>query len=149
MSLMNDWFIQKLNSQLVTFDDDTCELLLCQQSAFELCCALIQESKDSLKKRSRQRRSVVIRARSFLANIFHALGREVFLLCSIAVSISKLSEIASGVLLPEIRKWWETQSCPLGVTTVATALCDANSIGTFISLFRSPQTLDSRESVSS
>jgi hypothetical protein len=133
----NDWFNQKLGGQLATFDDNTCQLLSYQQTSFNSACTLLGESAESLRTRSRQQRSVVVRARQFLADIFQGLGPEVFLLCTLAVPTTKLAEIASSILFPAIREWWDVQSRPLGLARTATALC-TNYISTAILLIRSP-----------
>jgi hypothetical protein len=133
----NDWFNQKLGGQLATFDDNTCQLLSYQQTSFNSACTLLEESAESLRTRSRQQRSVVVRARQFLADIFQGLGPEVFLLCTLAVPTTKLAEIASSILFPAIREWWDVQSRPLGLARTATALC-TNYISTAILLIRSP-----------
>jgi len=129
----NDWLIEKLGKELAIFDNDTSSLLLNQDHAFKLYCDLLGEDAERLAKRLSSRRSVRLQARELLTNVFRFLGPKVFLLFTLAVSISKLSEIAPHTRLPKIRSWWETAPHLLGLAVVAKELCEANSISTLIS----------------
>jgi len=71
-----------------------------------------------------------LRARTFLLDVFTGLSSEVFLLCTLAVSITDLSKISHKNIFPTLREWWKTASHPRGLIEVANELCAANSIGT-------------------
>lgn len=125
-------FVERLETERATFDDDTHPLPKYQKDAFELCCILLQEDTASLAQRSKQHRSSRLRARTLLIDVFNGLGAGVFLLCTLAATITKLSTITHSDLFPKFRAWWKTSEHPHGLTECAEGLCEAKSIGAFI-----------------
>ena len=102
-----------------------------QSGAFDAWCALLRESDVSLADRSRQRRSSRVRARALIISVFLKLGAEVFLLCALSTSISKLADNPKKEdLIHDLQIWWAAVLHPQGLTRTATAVCEANSIGT-------------------
>jgi len=99
----NDWLIKKLGKELATFDNDMSSLLLNQDHAFILYYDLLGEDTEKLARQSSSRRSVRLQARELLTDVFRSLGPKVFLLFTLAVSISKLSKIAPQTCLPKIQ----------------------------------------------
>jgi len=98
----NNWLIKKLGKELAIFNNNISLLLLNQDYTFKLYCDLLGEDAERLVKRSLSYRSVRLRAHELLINVFQSLGPKVFLLFTLAVSISKLSEIAPHTRLPKI-----------------------------------------------
>ncbi len=125
-------FFERLEMERATFDDEAHPLPKYQKDAFESCCKLLQEDAASLAQRSKQHRSSRLRARTLLIDVFNGLGTEVFLLCTLATTITKLSTITHSDLFPKLRAWWKTAEHPHGLTECANGLCDVNSIGAFI-----------------
>lgn len=125
------WFVELLECERATFDDDAYPLPKHQKDAFEVCCELLKEEETSMAKRSKQRRSTRHRAHTLLCDVFSGVGPEVFLLCTLCTTISKLATVSLKSLIPELRRWWKTVSHPAGLTETARELCEANSISFF------------------
>lgn len=66
---------------------------------------LLAETEESLAKRSRQRRSVRLRARYF-ANKVYSINTELFILCTLSYSISGLPTIVSELFYSQLKEWW-------------------------------------------
>ena len=126
------WFVELLDCERATFDDDAYPLPKHQKDSFELCCELLKEEETSMAKRSKQRRSTRYRARTLLSDVFSGVGLEVFLLCTLCTTISKLATVSLKTLIPELRRWWKTVSHPAGLTETARELCKANSISSLV-----------------
>ncbi|KAF2195936.1 hypothetical protein GQ43DRAFT_296906 [Delitschia confertaspora ATCC 74209] len=62
-------------------------LLLGQINAFTVYYEILQQDKQSFAGRPKQRRNERQRVRDTTADLFTAVGKEVFLLCTIAVSV--------------------------------------------------------------
>lgn len=128
----SEWLISTLRREMTTFDDTTSSLLERQNKAFSLHCDLLREDEASLETRSSSTRSVRLRAREVLKNIFQVLGPEIFLLCTLSVSITKLGEIAPRTRISTLQSWWDAIEPPQGLVTIAKAKCDENAIETLI-----------------
>jgi hypothetical protein len=126
------WFIEQLESIRLTFDDDTYPLSKHQNDAFQRCYELLKEDAISLAKRSKQRRSVRLRARNLLVDVFKSTGRDTFLLCILAACISTLAKVKIKGLVPALRQWWMTVSHPKGLTGTANQVCEANLIDSLV-----------------
>jgi hypothetical protein len=122
--------MERLELEKSTFDDDAHPLLRHQQDAFQLCCDLLRDNPMSQTQKSTKHRYSRLRARTFLLDVFTGLGADVFLLCTLAVSITDLSKISHKSTFPTLREWWKTALHPRGLTEVANEICAANSIGT-------------------
>ncbi|KFZ04063.1 hypothetical protein V501_09252, partial [Pseudogymnoascus sp. VKM F-4519 (FW-2642)] len=116
-----------------TFDDDTYPLPQHQKHSFDLYVELFQEDAISFAKRSKQRRSARLKARTLLSDVFIALGSQVFFLCALAVAISTLDTVEIKGLVPTLRQWWTTVSHPKGLVETANQVCTASSISALIS----------------
>ena len=68
----------KLEEELANFDDQLRPLLSWETPAVESYRDLFQEDANSLRKRSKQRRSERRHVRTLFADIFKAAGQEVF-----------------------------------------------------------------------
>jgi hypothetical protein len=132
MPCPTDELISRLDDALSTFDDSIVDLLPPQRRMFRSWSSVLQENEESIAKRSRAQRSVVLRTRQLLADIFQTVGKEVFFLCAITFSVSKLNLIVSKVQLRQIRSWWSKQRPPRGLVETASSFCNASSIGTSI-----------------
>ena len=76
------------------------------------------------------------RVQVLLADLFSSLGTEVFLLCTLAASITDLSRVDQHGLLPRVGEWWNNVSHPAGLTAVAGESCDSTSIRSAIDRIR-------------
>jgi hypothetical protein len=121
-------FLKKLTREKAKLNESDNLLSDRQGRAFRLCCDLLRENAASLATRSKSRRSVRLRARSLLADVFTSLGPEVFLLSTLGTSISDLATIPTRGLIPELRGWWKAASHSKELTELAHQACDANSI---------------------
>lgn len=126
-------FIEQLERERATFGDGACHLSTYQTGPFQLYCELLREDATSLAKRSKQRRSVRLRARTLLVDVFSDLGCEMFLLCTLTTTISTLATIPIKGLVPALRRWWKGVSHPNGLAETANKVCESNSINALIS----------------
>ena len=92
----------------------------------------LKEEETSMAKRSKQRRSTRYRARTPLSDVFSGVELEVFLLCTLCITSSKLATVSLKILIPELRRWWKTVSHSAGLTEPARELCKANSINSLM-----------------
>ena len=125
-------FIEKLEIERARFGNDAHPLPNHQNTAFESSCELLQENAASLNHRSKPQRNLRLRARTLLIDVFVGLGPEVFLLCTLAAAVTKLSTISQRDLFPNLRAWWNIAEHPHGLTECANGLCDSKSIGALI-----------------
>lgn len=104
-SLFKVWFQPRLESQL----SRTPSILPDRQNGqLKRWAEVLTESNESLKRRSKQRRSVRSRARNFAKNV-HAIAADLFVLCSLSFAISVLPSIPDGSFYDYLRNWWTTQ----------------------------------------
>jgi hypothetical protein len=134
-----DPLITELDRALATFDDSSSVLPSSQQKRFKSCCTTLQESNENLAKRSKSQRSIIMRVREVLADLYCTVSKEVFVLCAITVSNARLNKLAPSVRLPRIRRWWADQSPPQGLVDTTMAMCDANDIEAVIASYRQEQ----------
>jgi len=127
--------IEQFETERQNFSESACPLLPKQSDGFDAWCNLLQESATSLVKRSRQHRSRRLRARTLLGNVFSKLGPEVFLLCTLATTISKLAETRREDFVTKLQIWWTKASHPQGLTQTANKICEDNSIATLVAQF--------------
>jgi hypothetical protein len=73
------------------FGDEIYPLSTYQNVRFESCYQLLLEDKVSLDRGSLQRKSKRIRVRNLLVDVLLGLGSEVFLLCTLATTITQLA----------------------------------------------------------
>jgi hypothetical protein len=99
----NIWLIEQLEKERAIFDDNTYPLLSDQTDAFKSCYDLQREDAVSLEKRSKQRRSQRVPARTLLMDVFLGVGPEVFILCVLALPMSKLDKLKPKGLILERR----------------------------------------------
>ena len=112
--------IQDLNTELSYFDDNSTPLLSSQLDSYTVVYSLLTQTDDNLSK---QRRSERARLRNLLTDVFLILGTEVFLLCAIAIPITKLSTADQKAFIHELRLWWDSSPRPRGLTIQAASLC--------------------------
>lgn len=125
-------FIKQLDEVKELFRETKVSLSTYQKHQFEECFTLLREDELTPVKGERRedRRK---RTRTLLADVFLVLGSEVFLLCTLAASITKLSEIRQRKLIPALQKWWNDTAHPQGLTETAAELCRDYSISTLVS----------------
>ena len=121
-------FIKVLEEELSTFTDRSAPLLSYQLESLKTCYDLLQENKETTKKRSKQRRSEILRARALLTDIYLRVGAEVFLLCAIAAPISTLEKFKPKLLIPKLQEWWRQGLHPKGLEDAAGELCSDNIV---------------------
>ncbi|PSN58861.1 hypothetical protein BS50DRAFT_450900, partial [Corynespora cassiicola Philippines] len=107
-----DWLIARLEEGKKEFIDETFPPNSGQLRSFALYLALFKESQQSLMKRSKQRRSVRLRARDILVDIFFGIGKDLFLLCIFKVPISKLGTLKQRSLVVKLSDWWSHTTHP-------------------------------------
>jgi hypothetical protein len=119
--------IEHLKAERCTFNENAYELLKRQEKAFKLCCDLLKSDLMSQTQISSKQRYMKLRAQTFLFDVFNSLGAEMFLLFTLAVSITDLSKTLGG-LFPALQEWWNGVGHPHGLTETALQLCDMNSV---------------------
>ncbi|KAK5079437.1 hypothetical protein LTS08_000013 [Lithohypha guttulata] len=124
------WLINELKIQKDTFDDTTYPLPSYQLTKFESCIQLLQESTKSLSHRSSPQSGRRTRVRVLLKDIFLALNSEVFLLCTLAASITTLADVAQQGLIRDLGNWWKETAHPQGLSGIGSKLCDTFSVST-------------------
>jgi len=125
-------FIKVLDETKAAFRETRLSLSTYQRQRFEECYNLLQEN-DSSPVRGDRRQDRRKRTRNLLIDVFLVLGSEVFLLSTLAASITKLSEVRQRQLIPTLQKWWNDTTHPQGLTDTAVELCDLYSISTLAS----------------
>ncbi len=128
MTTTSKSLIELLETERRAFDDDAYPLPKHQIDRFRSCCELLVEDDDSLRKRSKQRRSCRAKVKTLLGDVFLSVGPEVFLLCTIAATISTLGQVVLSHLVPDLRRWWNAVAHPTGLTKTANTLCKIHSI---------------------
>lgn len=105
-----------------------------------------------MTNRSKQRRSTRSRVHTLLRDVFLCVGPEVFVLCTLSTSISKLATVSLENIIPELRRWWKAVSQPRGLTETARELCEASSINSLMAPNQKRQhsktTIDAEQTVS-
>lgn len=114
---------ERLRKELETFDDDARPLLSSQLNAFQACSKLIKEQPLARMQITKKQRYGRLRGRTFLLDVFHNLGPELFILCCLTISISELSRIGQKDAVPKLREWWKCVNHPRGLTEIAGTLC--------------------------
>lgn len=128
--------IDSIKTALTQFNDQPCPLLLSQLELFRCYLEILREDTTSLAARSKQRRSERQRVRDTVVDIYVAVGKEVFVLCVIAVQASKITHKATKDLIPSLRQWWKTAPRPELLTTTTEEVCGTYSIESLISSSR-------------
>jgi hypothetical protein len=107
--------IPLLESQRKLFSETKDDLLDSQTEQLAQCLELWLVPDSESRQASRKK------ARTFLAYLFNdkALGADVFLLCGLGISVTKLGTVNSTEAVYEIRKWWRQVEHPLGLTETA------------------------------
>jgi hypothetical protein len=128
-----NWLLEAIEAERASFNDEKVPLLSCHAAALKTAIKLLQEDEGSLKKRSKQRRSERLKARTLLVDIYTGVGPEVFMLCVFATTITKLEKVPPKVAVPQLRALWKTKRLPKGFSETTTELCNAYSIDALIS----------------
>lgn len=128
--------LKLLEDELKTFDDNASPALSSHLTAVSSVCHLFEDSvhkpvkqnnenRKSERGLSKQNLSIRSKVRNLLEDIFVSLGQEVFFLCIISITISKLGKIKPEYFIPQLRIWWHSANPwrPRGLTTVAAKLC--------------------------
>jgi len=128
--------VNLLEAELATFSDRLVPLLSYQIQAIQTVYDLLNEDGESIQNRSKQRRSEVSRARELLIDTYLRIGPEVFLLCTIALSISALAKLKPQQILPELDQWWKSAEHPEGLKSAAEKFCNENHVDSIVSSYR-------------
>ncbi|KAL1979103.1 hypothetical protein VTN96DRAFT_6845 [Rasamsonia emersonii] len=104
-----------LDAQRKLFSEVKEDLVDSQKEQLDLCLQLWRTSDASSRQWARAR------ARSFLVMVYNdkALGAEVFLLCGLGISVTRLGTIDPVEALSEVRKWWRRVEHPRGLAETA------------------------------
>lgn len=126
-----------LEEEMATFSDVPLPLLSYQLNGFESYYGILRESEESLAGLSRQRRSERTRICDLLADVFVAVGAEVFLLCVFAVPITALAAITPKSCIRSLQTWWNaTTSRPRALKLAVEQICKPLCIGALVSSLR-------------
>ena len=123
----NKWLIENLDAEIAKFDESAYDLPEHQIKALESCLKLVADG-DKPAGFSRQRQDERKHARTALTDIFTGVAPEVFLLCCLSTSISRLTKVVRTSLVPDLRRWWKATSPPQGLVDSAKELCQNYSI---------------------
>lgn len=104
-SLFESWLRPRLEYQTSRIHSTLSDR---QQDQLNSWVEILTETDDSLKRRSKQRRSVRSRARSFAKRVY-SIAVELFVLCSLSGTISDLPTISDGAFYDQLLRWWRTQ----------------------------------------
>jgi hypothetical protein len=126
---LEDEFVKQVENEEAKFDDDTCPLRDDQLAAFHSCCELFQQDLTLVSKAQRYR---VLRTRKLLRDVFLHIGVEVFLLCSLATSITVLGKLDLEDLFPKLRRWWKSVTTRTGLRETARKLCADNKVSDLV-----------------
>ena len=96
--------------------------------AFKRWNDLILEDEASLLRRSSARRSIRRRARALLRDIYQAQGPDVFLLCTLATSATRLATVDPKGITTSVEGWWNTVVHPNSLSAAARRICGEFSI---------------------
>jgi hypothetical protein len=128
--------VESIKTAFAQFNEQPCPLLLSQLESIRCYLEILREDSISLAARPKQRRNERQRVRDTLVDIYIAVGREVFVLCVIAVPASKITRKATKNLIPSLREWWKTAPRPESLTATTEEVCSTFSIASLISSFR-------------
>ena len=117
----NKWLLENLDAEIAKFDESAYNLPKHQIKALELCLKLIAGEGEA--EFSRQRREARQHARTALTDTFSGVAPEVFILCCMSTSVSRLAQVVRTSLVPDLRKWWKATSPPQGLVDSAKELC--------------------------
>ncbi|KAH7459892.1 hypothetical protein FOMA001_g19868 [Fusarium oxysporum f. sp. matthiolae] len=110
-----------LDEEVSWFDDNVTQLLAPQLEALSAINNIMQAAREDRlpKQRLAERR----RIRSLMADVLLILGQEMFLLCAMALPVSKLLSIKHKLLFKILQEWWRSSPRPRGLTTTAVRFC--------------------------
>lgn len=116
VKLLPSELINLLEAERRTFSEDLHDLTDSQRKQYDLCLSLFHTDDTGF---SRQRGYTRGRARSFLTDVYKALGADALLLSILAAAISRLGTVSSKDAVPAIRQWWSVVAHPRCLTTIA------------------------------
>jgi hypothetical protein len=133
-------FIQLLEAKAKTFHENNRSLRTEEEKLFKSWLTLLEETYDTLEERSTSWRSTRVQARTLLCDIFAKIGPEVFLLCTLTTTISKLAEPnLRKNCVPALEAWWMTTTAPKRLTELASERCKKHSISNTVADLGSPE----------
>lgn len=112
-----------LDEEVSYFDDNATQLLSPQLESFSTISKIMSEIDE--EKITKQRKADRIRIRSVMTDVLLMLGPEMFLLCAVALPISRLLSVKHRMLFKILRDWWNISPRPRGLTTTAVRFCGA------------------------
>lgn len=137
------WLIDNLEAELAKFDDSVYSLPEYRIRAFKSCVKLLSDD-TNFAGLSKGRRKSLKHARTVLKDVFQGIGPEVFILCCMSTSISRLANTSHDSLIPDLRKWWKPIDPPQGLVGSAKELCESYSVGSLITASEEHQSPKSR-----
>ena len=118
----------KLEIELSTFSEHSICAMSHQLQAFDIVYSTFHEDDNALQRRSKQRRSEVVRARNLLSDVYLRFGSELFTLFAFALPISSIAKLKTQRILQNLEKWWTTIHQPAGLKALSSHLCEKNGI---------------------
>lgn len=114
-------FQRALAEVLKTFTENntTDDLDSKQKTRIETYRDLLLPNKKDEEKLSPRRRNFRSRVRRFVTAIYRKLGRDVFLICILAKSVSDMYSVAIDKNIVKIERWWKDQISPQRLQTTA------------------------------
>jgi hypothetical protein len=118
-SFFNDQFKPRLEEKILEIQDPLDDGKDAQAKTW---VTLYTETDESLRKRSRTRRSVRRKARYFARRVY-VIDARLFVLCSLSYTISGLPVIPRGTFYDEIGEWWKLKAVPKPLSDITIVLC--------------------------
>jgi len=124
-------FLNKLENARKSFTNDPFPLENRQEKAIKKYVLLLSEKRttQSLPSSTRYTRD---RARQLLIDIYKKIDPDVFILCTLAATITALGSIPANGLILELYTWWLSKSHPAGLSQVTRLVCTSNSIDSLV-----------------
>ena len=124
----NSWFYESLEKKRKDFEEGSYTIVSRLKTTFSRWDVLVREDDASLQNRSSGRRSIRRRARDLIREVYEAMDPDVFLLCTLVTSISKLATVKTEGLIRDLSQWWKAKPHPYALTEASTALCKEYSV---------------------
>ncbi|KFY65434.1 hypothetical protein V496_02558 [Pseudogymnoascus sp. VKM F-4515 (FW-2607)] len=116
--LTGDELVELLSMARKTFSDDYIQLHDKKIAAIKNCAALVAIDPTTIRRNVPRKR-----AHTILTDIWRDLP-EVFVLCSVAITIARLGQLKSTDYIRQLREWWDKADRPDGLKETVKRLAD-------------------------
>jgi hypothetical protein len=121
-----DLFLTRIKDVEAKFNqEETFTLHEDQITDFRAYCNLFHQDLTKLSKAQIYR---LLRTRKVLKHVFLHLGTELYLLCTLATTITELSKLDQKKLIPKLSQWWNGITLKAGLKDTAIKLCSEGNI---------------------